>query len=49
VVEGERLLRLDDGEYFIKPGDVAGQLGNRHGCSWGRRGRRRARRGLYVA
>jgi uncharacterized cupin superfamily protein len=31
VLEGERVLRLDDGEYVMKPGDVVVQLGNWHG------------------
>jgi mannose-6-phosphate isomerase-like protein (cupin superfamily) len=31
VLEGERVLRLDDGEYTMRPGDVVVQLGNWHG------------------
>jgi naringenin degradation protein FdeH len=31
VLEGERVLLLDDGEYTMKPGDVVVQLGNWHG------------------
>jgi len=31
VLEGERVLLLDDGEYVMKPGDVVVQLGNWHG------------------
>lgn len=33
VLEGERLLLLDDGETFMKPGDVVVQIGNWHGWS----------------
>jgi mannose-6-phosphate isomerase-like protein (cupin superfamily) len=31
VLEGERVLLLDDGERVMKPGDVVVQLGNWHG------------------
>lgn len=31
LLEGERVLRLDDGEYVMHPGDVVVQLGNWHG------------------
>ena len=31
VLEGERVLLLDDGERVLKPGDVVVQLGNWHG------------------
>jgi len=31
LLEGERVLRLDDGERVMKPGDVVVQLGNWHG------------------
>ena len=31
VLEGERVLILDDGEHVMKPGDVVVQLGNWHG------------------
>ncbi len=31
VLEGERVLLLDDGEYIMKPGDVVVQIGNWHG------------------
>jgi mannose-6-phosphate isomerase-like protein (cupin superfamily) len=31
VLEGERVMLLDDGEYVMKPGDVVVQLGNWHG------------------
>jgi quercetin dioxygenase-like cupin family protein len=31
VLEGERVLRLDDGERVMRPGDVVVQLGNWHG------------------
>ena len=31
VLEGERVLMLDDGEYVMNPGDVVVQLGNWHG------------------
>ena len=31
VIEGERVLQLDDGERLMKPGDVVVQLGNWHG------------------
>jgi naringenin degradation protein FdeH len=31
VLEGERVLLLDDGEYLMKRGDVVVQLGNWHG------------------
>jgi uncharacterized cupin superfamily protein len=31
VLEGERVLRLDDGEHVMRPGDVVVQLGNWHG------------------
>ena len=31
VLEGERVLLLDDGEHVMKPGDVVVQLGNWHG------------------
>lgn len=31
VLAGERTLRLDDGEYVMRPGDVVVQLGNWHG------------------
>lgn len=33
VLEGERVLRLDDGERVMGPGDVVVQLGNWHGWS----------------
>ncbi len=33
LLEGERVLRLDDGEYVMRPGDVVVQLGNWHGWS----------------
>ncbi len=33
VLEGERVMLLDDGERVMKPGDVCVQLGNWHG--WG--------------
>ena len=36
LIEGERVLILDDGEYVIKPGDVVVQVGNWH--AWGARG-----------
>jgi hypothetical protein len=31
LLEGERVLLLDDGEHVMKPGDVVVQLGNWHG------------------
>src|SRR4051794_31247158 len=31
VLEGERVLLLDDGEHVMRPGDVVVQLGNWHG------------------
>jgi len=31
VLEGERVLLLDDGAHVMKPGDVVVQLGNWHG------------------
>ncbi len=31
VLEGERVLLLDDGEYIMNPGDVVVQIGNWHG------------------
>ena len=31
LLEGERVLLLDDGERVMKPGDVVVQLGNWHG------------------
>jgi len=31
VIEGERVLKLDDGERVMRPGDVVVQLGNWHG------------------
>ena len=31
LLEGERVLLLDDGEYVMRPGDVVVQLGNWHG------------------
>jgi hypothetical protein len=31
LLEGERALRLDDGEHVMNPGDVVVQLGNWHG------------------
>ena len=31
VIEGERVLLLDDGEHLMAPGDVVVQLGNWHG------------------
>jgi quercetin dioxygenase-like cupin family protein len=30
VMEGERVLQLDDGERLMKPGDVVVQIGNWH-------------------
>jgi mannose-6-phosphate isomerase-like protein (cupin superfamily) len=33
LLEGERVLMLDDGQYVMKPGDVVVQLGNWHGWS----------------
>ena len=31
VLEGERVMLLDDGDYSMRPGDVVVQLGNWHG------------------
>ena len=31
VLEGERVLLLDDGQYVMKPGEVVVQIGNWHG------------------
>jgi len=31
VLEGERVLLLDDGEHVMRPGDIVVQLGNWHG------------------
>ena len=33
MLEGERVLVLDDGEHVMRPGDVVVQLGNWHGWS----------------
>ena len=38
VLEGERVLLLDDGEHVMKPGDVVVQLGNWHGWTNPREG-----------
>ena len=38
VLEGERVMLLDDGEYVMKPGDVVVQLGNWHGWTNPRQG-----------
>lgn len=38
VLEGERVMLLDDGEYVMKPGDVVIQLGNWHGWTNPRQG-----------
>jgi uncharacterized cupin superfamily protein len=38
VLEGERVLRLDDGERVMRPGDVVVQLGNWHGWTNPRQG-----------
>ena len=38
VLEGERVLMLDDGEHVMKPGDVVVQLGNWHGWTNPRQG-----------
>ena len=33
VLEGQRILQLDDGERVMNPGDVVVQIGNWHGWS----------------
>jgi uncharacterized cupin superfamily protein len=38
LLEGERVLRLDDGEHVMHPGDVVVQLGNWHGWTNPRQG-----------
>ena len=38
VLEGERVLLLDDGEHVMRPGDVVVQLGNWHGWTNPRQG-----------
>jgi mannose-6-phosphate isomerase-like protein (cupin superfamily) len=38
VLEGERVLLLDDGEHVMRPGDVVVQLGNWHGWTNPREG-----------
>ena len=38
LLEGERVLVLDDGEHVMKPGDVIVQLGNWHGWTNPREG-----------
>ena len=38
LLEGERVLMLDDGERVMKPGDVVVQLGNWHGWTNPREG-----------
>src|ERR671939_412026 len=38
LLEGERVLVLDSGEYVMKPGDVVVQLGNWHGWTNPREG-----------
>lgn len=42
VLEGERVLLLDNGEYVMRPGDVVVQLGNWHGWTNPREGSRMA-------
>ena len=42
VLEGERVLLLDDGEHVMRPGDVVVQLGNWHGWTNPRMGSRMA-------
>jgi hypothetical protein len=38
LLEGERVLLLDDGEHLMRPGDVVVQLGNWHGWTNPRQG-----------
>lgn len=38
LLEGERVLLLDDGEHVLRPGDVVVQLGNWHGWTNPREG-----------